>query len=95
MGFVPYTVYFVCTIIYTSTYAIDAKGIPESERWAGTPEHLMRWIILLSVFYFVFFEIVVMVRDGWGYLMDIFNYFDWLAFSLNFYSILKTMYSGD
>ena len=92
MGFVPYIVYFVCTIIYASTFAVAEGGIPEKEIWAATPEHFMRWVILLSVFYFVFFELVVMLRDGWGYLTDIFNYFDWVAYGLNFYSLYSTIF---
>mmetsp|Transcript_42077 Transcript_42077/g.55429 ORF Transcript_42077/g.55429 Transcript_42077/m.55429 type:complete len:182 (-) Transcript_42077:728-1273(-) len=52
----------------------------------------MRWIILVSVVYFSFFEFVAMIRDGWNYLFDIFNYFDWSAFILNFYVIITTVW---
>ena len=33
------------------------------------------------------FEFVSMFRDGCDYLLDVFNYFDWAAFLLNFYII--------
>ena len=45
--------------------------------------------------YFVFFEVVAIVRDGWNYLTDVFNYFDWAAFILNFYVTYTTVFDPD
>ena len=54
-GFVPYIIYFLCTIVYTTTWSV--QGIEEGTRWDFTAEFVLRWLIIISVFYFVFFEI--------------------------------------
>jgi len=92
-GFIPYMVYFVCTIVYVTTWAVD--GIPTDEVWSPTPEFFLRWIVFVCVLYFLFFEIVAIVRDGWSYLTDIFNYFDWIAFFLNFYVTYTTVWDSN
>ena len=51
---------------------------------------ILRWYIFISVFYFIFFEIVSISRDGVHYLYDVFNYFDWAAFVLNYYVIANS-----
>jgi len=91
-GFFPYLLYFIATIFYSTMYAVD--GIAEEDRWELTTEFFLRWFILASVIYFAFFEVVAMVRDGYGYLTDIFNVFDWTAFVLNIYTIYSTVFDS-
>lgn len=91
-GFVPYIIYFLCTIVHVTTWSV--KGIDGGTEWNFTAEFVLRWLIIISIFYFIFFEIVAMVRDGWSYLTDVFNYIDWLAFILNFYVIYTTVYDS-
>jgi hypothetical protein len=90
LGFVPYLIYFGCTIFYVSKWGVE--GIPEEDIWKPTAEFFMRWIILLLVIYFAFFEFVGMVKDGWGYLFDVYNYIDWAAFILNFYNMIASVW---
>ena len=52
----------------------------------------MRCIILIGIAYFVFFEMVCMMRDGLSYLTDIFNWLDIMSFVLNLYLIYATIY---
>ena len=89
-GFVPYLLYFGCTIFYVSKWGVE--GIDEDDIWKPTLEFFMRWIIIASVIYFALFEFVAMIRDGWGYLTDPFNYFDWSAFILNFYCTIASVW---
>jgi len=89
-GFIPYLFYFIATIVYSTNWAVD--GIAEEDRWTLSPEFFLRWFILASVFYFMFFEIVSMIRNGTDYLTDIFNVFDWTAFVLNIYTLYSTVY---
>jgi len=90
--FCPYVVYFCTTIYYVSTY--PSLGILEEERWAPTAEFFLRWIILACVIYFASFEIVSIARDGFSYFTDIYNYFDWVAFTLNFYVVFSVIFEN-
>ena len=92
-GFIPYIIYFLCTIFYVTIWSVE--GIDYDKRWDLTPEFVVRWIILILVIYFVFFEVVAIVRDGWNYLTDVFNYFDWAAFILNFYVTYTTVFDPE
>ena len=84
--FVPYCIYFLSTIFYLSIYAVE--GIAEEENYALPVEVMLRFIILFCVVYFAIFEFVSIFRDGWHYFTDVFNLFDWAAFTLNIYTIL-------
>lgn len=86
--FIPFVVYFVISIFYLSTYTVD--GVPKEERWDFTPEIFMRFGIVVLIIYFFMFEFVSMLRDGWGYLTDVFNYMDITSMFLNFYLLVKT-----
>ena len=46
--------------------------------------------IAVSTIYFMFFEIVAIVRDGWDYTKDIYNLFDWSTYLLTFVVIINT-----
>ena len=63
------------------------EGIDAKDKYAFTLEFILRFVITLCVCYFAMFEFVSMFRDGCDYLLDVFNYFDWAAFLLNFYII--------
>lgn len=82
--FLPYIVYFISTIYYISTYAVE--GIDEEDKYNNTLEFILRFVISFGVIYFAIFEFVSIFRDGWRYFTDIFNYIDWAAFTLNFYT---------
>ena len=81
-------VYFVTAIFYYSTFTVD--GVDPDQAWAATPEFVSRWIILIGTVYFSYFEIASMIRDGFSYLKDIFNWIDWATFVLNFYLTYAT-----
>ena len=86
--FIPYVIYFATAIYYVSNYTVE--GIDPEDRWAMTPEFFMRWIILVSVIYFAFFEFICILRDGLTYFTDVFNYVDWGAFVLNLWLLYAT-----
>ena len=91
--FVPYIIYFVTTILYVSAWGVEGIREEDRDEFTDTAEFIMRWIILISVIYFAFFEFVAIIRDGWSYTTDIFNYFDWSAILLNFYVIIFTVWN--
>ena len=90
--FIPYIIYFLSTIYYVSTHAVE--GIDEEDNYALPDEVILRFIIIICVCYFALLEFVSMFRDGWQYWTDVFNYIDWLAFILNFYVIYTTVYDS-
>ena len=51
----------------------------------------MRVLLIALTLYFAFYEFVCMVRDGWSYIFDIFNYIDLVSFSLNVYLVYATV----
>ena len=81
----PYLVYQVCTIYYTSEYAL--VGVDSDHVWDFTGEFVLRCILIILNIYFVYFEIRDVMRDGLSYLFDPFNYLDVLKLSLNMYLI--------
>ena len=83
--FVPYIIYFLSTLVYVASYAVE--GIEEDQKYAFTLEFVLRIIIVSCVIYFAVFEFISIFRDGKGYFLDPFNYFDWAAFFLNFYIV--------
>ena len=52
---------------------------------------MLRWIVVAGVFYFTYFEIVAILRDGLVYFTDPFNYFDLLLPFLNFTIVYETV----
>ena len=72
--FIPFLIYFFSTNYYLQSYAME--GIPEDERVSFSVEFVLRWIILLSLMYFSFFELVQILRDRFDYFTDIYNYLD-------------------
>ena len=83
--FLPFIVYFGSTLAYATQFSTNVTPTD------GPAEPILRYLIIALVIYFAFFELVSMVRDGFSYLLDIFNYLDWSAFSLNFYLISYRM----
>ena len=79
--FVPFLLYFGATLAYATRYSVAETPTDEPV------EPILRYLIIVLVIYFAFFELVSMVRDGFSYLLDVFNYLDWSAFALNFYLI--------
>ena len=87
-GFLPFMAYMITTLIYVSYYTVE--GV-ETNFFAWTDECRIRMIMLLVIFYFMFYEYKCMVRDGWHYVFDVFNYVDALSFSFNLYLISVTI----
>lgn len=83
--FIPFIIYFGATLAYATEFSI--KETPTNE----PAETILRYVIIVLVLYFAFFELVSMVRERSSYLLDIFNYLDWSAFTLNFYLISYRM----
>ena len=82
--------YFVLTIVYFSNYAVI--GIEEDERYALSPELVMRVSIYILILYFSFFEFVCMLREGMGYFEDVFNYMDIASYGINVFLLIKTVF---
>lgn len=87
--FLPYAVYFSATVIYLSNYAVD--GILPEDRFAFTFEFILRWIVVAGVCFFTYFELVAILRDGFEYFKDPFNYFDLLLPFLNLSIVYETV----
>ena len=82
--FVPFVIYFISTLIYISNYVLD--GIDTEDVWSRwSAETLHRFIVIILNIYFLYFEIRSMIRDGFPYFFDIFNYVDLLG-------LMGTMY---
>jgi len=85
--FLPYIAYFMATIFYITVYSV--RGVPE-EGVEALIEFIVVIFIAVSTIYFMFFEIVAIVRDGWDYTKDIYNLFDWSTYLLTFVVIINT-----
>ena len=69
--FVPFLFYFVSTIMYTTYYAVD--GVEPDDVYDRFKEVISRIIVIVGTFYFAYFELITMVRDGTEYFGDPFN----------------------
>ena len=81
--FLPYVVYFLTTIIFFELFT--SAGIHmnnEDEKWAA---YVMAFVIIVLDLYFLFFELVVIARDGFKEYIasDFFNYVDVITSVLN------------
>ena len=83
-GFLPYLAYMIMTLIYLSNYTVQEK---DHDYWEWSEESSMRFVILLMIFYFLYFEVMSMKRDRYYYFLDIFNYVDLVSFIMNTYLI--------
>ena len=87
---IPFVIYFLLVLFYLSYFAVEGvEGLNDVEK---NLEYAMRILILIFVSYFLFFEIVCILRDGLSYLKDIFNWIDIISFMLNIYLIIATVY---
>ena len=91
-GFIPYLTYFLATLTYVIYFAV--YGIDVGTEWDLTAEFFLRWVIIVSVFYLMFFEIIAMIRDGFAYFKDPYNLCDWLAFSMSGFIIWDSTYGA-
>jgi hypothetical protein len=82
----PFLIYFFATNYYLQQYALE--GIPEDERATFSLEFVLRWLILLSLLYFMFFEVIQLLRDRFEYFTDPYNYLDMSQYAINVYLIL-------
>ena len=80
--FVPFCVYFLLVQIFLSVFVINGinKNGTDFEKYGP---HVMGVIIVLHVAYFLFFELVVMLRTGYAYFLDVYNFVDLASFTLN------------
>lgn len=65
-------------------------GIPKDEISDISVEFVMRWALVLLTFYFMVFDLIVLLREGLAYFTDVFNYIDVASFTLNFYLVFYT-----
>ena len=86
----PYVIYFIATIVYVEKWAVF--GIDVGTTWDLTAEFFCRFVIIFCVLYFMFFELVAIIRDPAGYMRDVYNIFDWSAFILNVYIIYTSAF---
>ena len=56
-----------------------------------TDEIVNRFIMLLLIMYFIFFEIKSILRDGLNYFKDVFNFLDMLSIGTNIFCISAAM----
>ena len=87
--FIPYVVYFFTTIIFFTWFT--SGGIQDEEE--KIIAFFMGFIIIILDLYFLFFELVVIARDGiWDYLADgFFNYLDLITTVLNAVLVFETL----
>ena len=87
--FIPYVVYFFTTIIFFTWFT--SGGIQDEEE--KIIAFFMGFIIIVLDLYFLFFELVVIARDGiWDYLADgFFNYLDLITTVLNAILVFETL----
>ena len=64
--------------------------MPPDERASMTGEFWLRILMFLFILYFIFFEFVSFLRDGMGYIKDVFNWLDISSFGLNIYLAFLT-----
>lgn len=81
--FLPFLIYMVCTLYYISNYAVTGVKKPEE----FSEEMVLRYLIIILILYFCYFEVRCMIRDGLSYLLDVYNYIDIGTFILNLYLI--------
>ena len=60
--FLPFTLYWITTIIYVSQFAVH--GLDEDKKWDFTTEMVLRMIVIILTVFFFGFEVSSMIRDG-------------------------------
>ena len=93
--FLPYLVYFLTTIIFFELFT--SAGIHmnnEDEKWVA---YAMAIVIIVLDLYFLFLEVVVIVRDGiQDYITStFFNYLDVITSILNVILVYRTFNESD
>lgn len=83
--FIPFFAYMIVTLLYISNYSV--VGVDPSQRWEFTDEFYNRFAMIILTFYFIFFEVKTIIRDGLNYFKEMFNYLDILSFSANIYCL--------
>lgn len=88
--FIPYVFYFFFSIMFY-TYFTSA-GIHQFSDGEIALAFLMGVVIIVLDCYFLFYEFVSIMRDGWGYLTtDFFNYVDLGTAALNLWLVFETL----
>lgn len=88
--FIPWLIYFFLTLTYITLFSVQGVDrLSDSQQGA---EIVMRFIILLQILYFIYFEFVSVIRDGTDYLYDIYNWIDISSFIINIFLIYATIY---
>ena len=88
--FIPWLLYFFCVIVYVTLFTVE--GYDQLSSGQKSTEVIMRFIILALMLYLILFEIICIIRDGWKYLYDFYNYIDVASFAINIYLILATVW---
>ena len=88
--FIPYLVYFLTTICFFELFT--SAGIHNNHEDEKYIAYAMAFVIIVLDLYFLFFEFVVLVRDGIKEYIasDFFNYVDVITSVLNAYLVIRT-----
>ena len=77
--FLPFLVYFACVLGYISNFGVT--GVEDPQEFGV--EMVLRFVIALFMLYFLYFEVISMIRDVLAYFTAVGNYMDLLSFALN------------
>ena len=89
--FIPYILYFVFTVVFYTVFT--SGGIHNFSEGEQVIAGFIGFFIICLDCYFLFFEFVIMMRDGMTDYMttDPFNYVDMLTAFLNFFIVAMTL----
>ena len=88
-AFIPFCIYFILTQVFLTKYVMEGIN-PEGSSVEQAIPYAMCFTILVGVLFFLLFEFIVMLRAGWSYFIDPFNYVDLGSFTLNVFLVVNT-----
>ena len=87
--FIPYVVYFLITVSFLSTFTREGFwSFNDDDQRIGI---CVGCLIVILDLYLFYFEIYNVLRDGWSYFTDPFNYFDLATSVLNILLVIGTI----
>ena len=86
--FIPYMVYFLCTIYFYTVFT--SPGIHSSSENEKLVALIMGLIIICLDLYFLFYELVIVMRDGTKYLNSVVNFVDMITAFINMWLVYQT-----
>ena len=82
-------VYFLTTVCFLTTFT--REGLFTYGDDAEIIAICLGCVIIILDLYLFYFEIYNVLRDGWSYFADPFNYFDLATSFLNIYLVIATI----